>query len=380
MPKDLNYNTDIIKHHVRYYGWIKPFKTILNFVDAEVKKGRRVEKCKYLTFCAIQAIDVFLFEFLKFLHRNKDTSRLENVYFCENDQEAFTIIQRLIGSAEQGIFGDFKKIMLQNIKAIPGNDEDPFDEPEDENEREILRLSQLKGIVTTKFPFDVINLDFYGNFFPNEQGRYSDSFHTYIEILKLQKVNYEYPCKRFLMYLTVYTPMINEKRFINSEVITSFEQVLFENLVHEEFSKNIQEKYGTTDFKKFDVYLKFILGFTKQVIFKETYKQGWMPKIHNILTYDRTHSDGSPHKETTFVVEYYRNAKLDNLKDFEGAVFAEILEEYKAQLLDLVINRPEYVPKEADIPEEVRANLEAVREFRDSFLRDLGLYDPGNFS
>ena len=380
MPKNLNYNRDIIKHYVRYYGWISPFKTILNYVDDQCKKGKRIEKCKYLTFCAVQAVDVFLFEYKKFLYRNEHTNRLENVYFCENDEESFTLIQKIIGSEDQGFFGDFKEVILQDENELLTDSADPFDEPESAGEREKLRLIELKKRLTIKFPFDVINLDFYGNFFPSGESRYSDSFQTYRQVLELQKSNNGHECKRFLMYLTLYTPMFNEPRFVNTEVILAFEKVLLENLVYSEFEEALNSKYGHTNPKTLDVYLKFILGFLKLVIFKETFRLGWKPQIKNILCYDRNHSDGKPHKETTFVVEYLRDPKLDKFQDFEGNIHQTIEKDYKSQLANLVVNKPEQVPSEDKIPSEVGENLKKVVEFRNKFLKDIDVYSDEIFS
>lgn len=379
MPKDLNYNTDVLKHFVRYYSWVKPFKTIKNFVDAEYRRGRRTEKCKYLTFCAVQAIDVFLFENLKYIYRGKETKRLENVYFCENDEEAFSIIQKLIGSAEQGFFGDFKEIILQDENQQLDNPSDPFNEPETFEGREKLRLVELKKTLVSKFPFDVINLDFYGNFFPYNESKYSESFQTYKQVLELQKKTNGHECKRFLMYLTVYTPMFNERRFVNPDVMTAFEMVLLENLVYTEFERALTEKYGHNNPRSLDVYLKFILGFTKQVIFKETYKLGWVPDIKDVLTYNRTHSDGIAHKETTFVIEFNRDESLDGFQNFDGNVHEEIENNYKQQLFSIVTNKPEQVPDQADIPAEVTQNLQQIVEFRNQFLKKIGIYQSQHF-
>ncbi|MEP1778594.1 hypothetical protein [Reichenbachiella sp.] len=378
MSKNLNYNTDVVKHYVRYYGWIKPFKTILNFVDSEHKKGRRDTKCKYLTFCAAQAIDVFLLENLKYLYRNEETNRLENVYFCENDEESFSIIQKLIGSSEQGFFGDFKAIILQDENEQLQNVDDPFDEPETAEEREKLRLIELKKGLLAKFPFDVINLDFYGNFFPNSEKRYSESFQTYKSILEHQKR--DNVSKKFLMYLTVYTPMFNEPRFVNPDVVTAFERVLLGNLAYQEFEQAFDEKYGHTDPREIEVFEKFILGFTKQVLFKETYRLGWKPKILNIIAYDRVHNDSNTqYKISTFVVSYERDESLDNFDDFDGDVYEEIEEDYKTQLFDIVTNKPEYVPNEVDIPKEVHESLQATVAYRNEFLKTIGLYKPELF-
>src|SRR5690349_7780388 len=110
MGKGLNYNTDPVKHYVRYDGWVSTFRAIKNHVEREIQNNRRSERCKYLTFCAVQAIDVFMLELKNYIYRDEETNRLTNVYFCENDEESFSIINKMIGSEGQGFFGDFKNI------------------------------------------------------------------------------------------------------------------------------------------------------------------------------------------------------------------------------------------------------------------------------
>jgi len=386
MSKNLNYNTDIIKHYVRYHGWLKPFKTIVNHIDGLIKRGQRADKCKYLTFCAVQAIDVFMFEQLKYLYRNENSKRLENVYYCENDEQSFSIIQRLIGSSDQGFFGDFKKIVLLKESDVIVNSADPFDEPETAEEREKLRLLGVKKSLVAKFPFDVINLDLYGNFFPENEAKYSETFQTYQQILQLQKLRNGHECRRFLMYLTVYTPITDHARFIKKDVMSTFEGVLLQNLMHEEFSSALEETYGHSNPKKLDVYIKFILGFTKQVLFKETYNLGWQPKIIDILCYDRQHpadkekADGHKYKITTFIVEYTRNEELEKGNRLDGDIHSSVEKDYKEQLFSIVTNKPEEVPSEREIDQKVSQDLKKIVEFRNKFLEELGIFDKNLFA
>ncbi|MGB4973184.1 MAG: hypothetical protein WBO32_11040 [Cyclobacteriaceae bacterium] len=378
MSKKLNYNTDIVKHYVRHFAWKEPYRIIKNHVEKEVLAKQRSERCKYLTFCAVQAIDIFMLELEKYIFRDAQTNRLTNVFFCENDEESFEIIKKMIGSEGQGFFGDFKDIVLQNLEAQLLETTDPFDEPSSVEGREKLRLREVKKSLLKVFPFDVINLDFYGNFFPNYQMRFSDSCQTYREVLKLQKISDEYICKRFLIYLTVYTPIIENQ--INIDAFQQLKLTLFQNMGYKKFRNAFASKFGIDSPDNLDVYLKFILGFTKQILFKESYSIGWQPKIKDIFCYDRAKPvSGENYKMTTFVIEYKRNIGLETL-DFSGAVPKLIEEDYLNQLEEIITNMPHFVPIEEDIPIAIKDDLVQVVNFRNDFLKKIGIFDERKFT
>lgn len=372
MGKSLDYNTDPVKHYVRYNGWINTFRTIKNHSDNEFNRKRRPNRCKYFTFCALEAVDVFMFEKINFIYRDPSTKRLSNVFFCENDVESFSVISKMIGSEQQGFFGDFKDIILQDITQPDlGQSDDPFDEPETSADREILRLKEVKRSLVKVFPFDVINLDLYGNFFPKFQSRYSDACQTYSQVLELQKLNNEYDCKRFAMFLTVYTPVNLDQ--INPDAFETLEQTIFSNFTYEAFRNTFLAKFGHNNPHKIEVYLRFIIGFVKRIIFIESYRQGWQPIVKEILCYDRQKPQtGEPYKMTTFVIEYRRNPGLEQL-DFAGTIPQLVKDDYLAQLCDLLLNQPAMVPDEAQVPQEIIEDLDGIIRFRNTFLSSIGL-------
>ena len=371
MSKNFNYNTDLPKHYVRYNGWLPTFRAIRNYVDRLYRSSQRDKRCKYLTFCAMQAVDVFMFEQQKFLYREPETKRLSNVYFFENEIEAYTTISRLIGSESQGFYGDFQKVILQDIENEVISD-DPFNEPSSEIDREDVRLKEVKKNVLQVFPFDVINLDFYGNFFPSSEERYSEACRAYTEILKLQKLNNGYTCARFAMFLTVYTPV--REGVINENAMSQLQETLFANMAYDSFRKAFSAKYGNLQPNQIDFHLKFILGFTKQIIFKESYKNGWCPEMKNIFCYERTKQNGENYMISTFIVEYKRNSELDHLQDLDGAVPGIVREDYLQQLQQIIENEPSIISgNDEDIPGDVRENLNTVIEFRKNFLASIGI-------
>lgn len=374
MSKNLDYNSDPVKHYVRFNGWVHSFRAIKNYVDRELKLRRRNSRCKYLTFCAVQAVDVFMFEYLNYIYREPGTKRLSNVYFFENDEEAFSAITKMIGSEQQGFFGDFKKIVLQPIVE---DAEDPMYEPVNEEEREMLRLRNLKANLLATFPFDVINLDFYGNFFPKYEERFSESCQSFKQILEFQRISNSYECKRFLMYLTVYTPVTIEH--INRDAFNTLEGAIYTNFQHEKFCQAFNRRFSHQDPKSIEFHLSFIIGFAKQVLFKESYNVGWEPTLKEIFCYDREKpSTGEEYKMSTFIVEFTRNDSLLQ-NDFMGEVPASVVKDYLLQLESLLLEMPIDVPAANEVPNEVKDHLRAVIEFRNEFLQDIGIYDEERF-
>lgn len=380
MSKKLNYNTDPVKHFVRAKGWLPAFRTIKNFVDREVREKKRTERCKYLTFCAVQAVDVFMLEQSRYIHRDTNTKRLNNVYFCETELESFSAIKQMIGAADNGFYGDFKKIVLQDIEEDLGGGDDPFDEPSSEEDREKLRLKSVKKQLISVFPFDVINLDFYGNFFPHSEDRYSDSCLAFKEVLALQKKpSVEgYNCNRFLMYLTVYTPVRDTQ--INMQAMNVLKTTLGQNLGYDQFRNAFQAKFGHINTNDIDFYLQFILGFTKQIVFRESYPLGWQPIIKDIFCYERFKpGNGEDYKLASFVIEFKRNPELEN-NNFQGQIPNAVENDYLTQLEDIINNKPTIVPAEADVPQEIKDQLKQIIDFRNDFLKEIGIFEEAKFT
>ena len=79
----LDWDKDIIKHYVRHRAWLP---AALAQAEASRQAGRTP---KYLTFCAANAIDVFLFLKEGLLSRDPHTDVIFGTYFCEKDPQEF---------------------------------------------------------------------------------------------------------------------------------------------------------------------------------------------------------------------------------------------------------------------------------------------------
>src|SRR5262249_25642371 len=108
----IDYDNDVIKHHVRLDGWLKAYEYRSKQVRRATNGGRRSRPLTYFTFCASNAIDIFMLERAKLIRREKKSSRVENVYFCESKEEDFQKIVSLLGSAEAGFMEQFEEFVL----------------------------------------------------------------------------------------------------------------------------------------------------------------------------------------------------------------------------------------------------------------------------
>lgn len=159
----VDYAADVLKHYVRKHGWLPACQ-----VQKSEVRPKKTTPLRYFTFCAAEAIDVFLLECAGILKRSEDTSRLENVFFCEKDEEVFGKIAALIGSPAQGFQGEFEKIVLFE-EDDDTRDRELFSEDDEPLPKELRRKLGLKDAhyrLRNAFPFDIINLDVFGNMFP----------------------------------------------------------------------------------------------------------------------------------------------------------------------------------------------------------------------
>jgi hypothetical protein len=175
----VDYDRDPIKHYIRVHGWLPP-----STACAASIAPRRV---RYFTFCAANAVDVFMLEQAGILQRDAN-GRLRGTFFCEADAEAFEEIVQLIRSADQGFLGRFEDIVLFDDSPSTFNRTytDPGPGKITERLRERLRIKDLHEKMRAAFPFDLINLDATGTLLPPNQGAASDLVKAIMRVIAWQ--------------------------------------------------------------------------------------------------------------------------------------------------------------------------------------------------
>lgn len=145
----LDLSRDPIKHFVRLNGWVEKSKKRLHRLEEQ--DCAREFGIRYFTLCGKEGVDIFLFQREELI---KDNGRgFPSVFYCENDYESFVAVKELLG---------------QTLGA-----RDTF-------EHQMTKGHFQRRIQNT--PFDIVNLDFSGACFPQDDQPFSETL-TSIESL-----------------------------------------------------------------------------------------------------------------------------------------------------------------------------------------------------
>lgn len=372
----INYDTDIVKHYVRYNGWLKAFTDRSKSVRAARNGGRRTLPLKYFTFCASSAIDVFMLEKAKLLKRDKESGRLENVFFCEKDEEEFATISNLIGSAEAGFMEAFEDFVLfKDDKHTKGKaDYDPTKAvPDEASVRRKFACKKIHIRFLECFPFDVINLDLYGNLFPPDGDVFSRMFETIEKVFEWQ--NRPCPiddlkCEGFTLFLTIYV----HKDDIKKEVCDEFITTALDNLTHDPLRAAFNAKYPHGDpdqlmKENFPVFFSIILP---KIVANLAKQHGWFGKHRHIYLYSRR-NDRKDYHMMTSVVHYDPLILKSNLPG--PAQNMAFLKLYIPEIESVFRYKPSNVDEQLvvggnTLTREIQKDLESIVSFRESVIAE----------
>jgi hypothetical protein len=180
---EFNFEDCLLKHFVRHEAWLPTCKRRLASMGEGLASTKR-RRLKYLTFCAIGAVDVLMLDVANIVKRSA-SGKFDTVYFFNMDAEAVAETRKRIPGA-RGFAGDFIDIVLyenHNRFAASGEisyleplaDESVSDEtaslepPTEQLDTTATRTSQqcaaMQQSFVDSFPFDVINLDLEKFFF-----------------------------------------------------------------------------------------------------------------------------------------------------------------------------------------------------------------------
>lgn len=287
----INYERDPLKHFVRKEGWLTAAKQQKHVIR---NRSKRIP-LRYFTFCAAEAIDVFMLEREGIINRSAKTGRLEGVYFCEKDLQSFGIIADLIGSPENGFQGEFEKIVLFKDddetmdKTIEDEQEDQ--DPYTPEMRAKLRYKDKHHRLREAFPFDIINLDVCGVMFPPKRNIMAPLLESIIQILDWQTKSKfpisEQECKRFTLFLTSHI----DPSDTNKEAIEQLENRVIENInMNGDFRSAFVRRYGHDQVKKFvneNFPEFFCVAVPKFIIHEALFRFGWKVTCGPTYLYNR---------------------------------------------------------------------------------------------
>ena len=157
-----------------------------------IKRRSKKIPLRYFTFCAKNAIDIFMLEREGILKRSEETGPMEGVYFCEKKERDFEKIEKLIGLPQRGFRGSFEDIVLfkddEKTEGKKLEDELESDGYYTPDIREKLRYKETHHRLREAFPFDIINLDVSDVMFPTGKEMIGPLLESIIRILEWQQI------------------------------------------------------------------------------------------------------------------------------------------------------------------------------------------------
>ena len=365
----VDWDADVAKHYVRRFGWLPA-------ASAQFEASRdRNRVPKYFTFCASNALDVFLLLSEGVLNRDPETDVVSNTFFCEAKPAEFNRISQLIGAHEQGFLGEFHEMILfeddDRTKGLSLNDPGRRFPSE---LRQRLNTKERHQTFTASIPFDVINLDVYGAFFPPAGGVTSPMVRSIRRLLELQSEAAEESdnFKSFTLFLTAHV----EVGKVNDEAFEQLVKMVERNRdTYSGFADALNSRFGTTnvtqiadgDFNGF-----YCLSLPKLII-GEAFDRGWSvdAKFSGLYKRLRTTPAGDP--ANTYAMLAWVGSFERRLAEEQpiGRIHTPSDQEY-VELIGRVLNEPEDIDQAATLhEEEIRTDLEQVVDLRKSYEKQV---------
>ena len=360
---NINFEKDLLKHYVRMHGWLTAAKEQKQAIR---NRSKRIP-LRYFTFCAAEAIDIYMLEHERILERSDKTGYLEGVYFCEKDPTNFARIANLIGLSAQGFLGEFEKIVLfQDDKETTGKTWGDGNFHAREVRKKLL-YKDAHHRLRQAFPFDIINLDVCGVMFPPRKGIITPLLKSIIQILEWQTkskflIN-ERECNRFTLFLTSHIDQDDtdpkvikqlEKR-VNDNISTSED---FQSAFFNQYGHNQADKLAHENFAEF-----FCVALPKFMIHSALYNHGWKVTSGPTYLYNRDYR----REENKQYQIMHTVAVYERIPDFPQRLDVPNTGQYMQSVTQLVNNRVEWVDDVIENPEinqELQENLDQIVELR----------------
>ena len=268
---NLNWDTDVIKHYVRHQAWLP---AAIEQVAQTRCQGRTP---RYFTFCASKAIDVFMFLKEGVLHRDPESDVVVDTYFCEHDNAQFNEISQLIGAHEQGFLGSFQDMILfEDDDQTRGRRYGDETERHPASLRSRLRTKDRHQRFRDAGPFDLINLDICGTFFPPAGGVQSPMLRSIKTLLDWQ-TEFAIADDRFQSFTVFLTAHVESGRVNESALQELVNMIEGNQAAYSGFSDAIDKRFGTSDARQ--ISLEDFTGFycvgLPKVIVGSAFDKGW---------------------------------------------------------------------------------------------------------
>lgn len=361
----LEWDTDVVKHYVRRQAWLP---AAIDQAESTRDSGREP---KYLTFCAAEAIDIFLFLKEGVLTRDPNTDSVLNTYFCEKDPLVFSEISQKVGPHEQGFFGDFEDMILfEDDEDTRGLD---FDDIHSRYSRDLRRRLSTKARhqrFRSAVPFDVMNLDVCGTFFPPRSGVLSPMLQSIRRLLDWQTESAKEDTRfdSFTLFLTSHV----ECGKVNDEAMNDLVTMIETNqATYAGFSQALERRFGTIDphIIASNDFVGFYCIALPKVVISEAFQRGWQAQVRFSGLYQRSKRTARGAAPTTYSmlawVGRFDRHRPDQLK--LGLAQAPSDRDY-SKLIATLTSKPEDVDyATGKVQNETKANLTRIVSYRDVY-------------
>lgn len=253
---------DILKHYIRNHFWKKRIRALKRDIKPELDNG-----IKYFSLCSKSAFDIRFFVKENLINTNNFQKK---VYFCESNREDYDFlmdyfITKYFPDNGKGFYGE-----LANIAIKP-----------QEND-----YSNFWG----SFPFDVINLDYYGDIFktnPREVG--VDEFHA-INLIISQQSRLMRPYELWITFRA------REAR-VAPKVQQAFKSIIEYNLENfkDTFGRKFNERFpGINNTSEINIEDQCYIGILKWLSYVCSLSSSAITQTSSeVLKYTRTDKDGN---------------------------------------------------------------------------------------
>src|SRR5437879_5874460 len=171
MPHDFSKWWNCLKKHTkRSQSWLHRARELSDEIGD-------VRPFRYFTLCALPMIDVFMLSKEQTLEHDEEFGNISDVVFCELDQEHYPEIIEMIGVEGAGFLGELERLVLfedtdetAEFPTLQSIQLELENQDLEDAKRDMLMLKRQHLEFANKFPFDFLNLDFCGYYYPKPPG------------------------------------------------------------------------------------------------------------------------------------------------------------------------------------------------------------------
>lgn len=243
----LDLSRDPIKQFVRKHGWLASARRKMTEINVAHKS--RPFGLRYFTLCGKDGIDIFMLRKEGLL--KDDGRKFPSVVYCESYPSNFAKVRPLLGGTKGYL--------------------SPFED--------LVKRPEFKSKTVVE-PFDLVNLDFSGSCFPISEQPFSNTLHSVLDLINLQKGS------PFCLFVTFKAFRTHENQQAIDELLDNMHNNFRE---HQEIKKTFNNRFNQMSPKQLleHDYGLFLLASFPKIIFGFGASNGFIVSCHQKFVYAR---------------------------------------------------------------------------------------------